>query len=322
MKKMVRSGRVAVVAALLMGCAVAAHAQDPGGAPPPPPGGGFGGPGGPGGQGGFGGPGQGGPGFSGGMGRGMRQATIVDVPASALASSLKLSSTQTEKITAIEKQLQKTREENRPQFGGPGGRGGFGGPGGGQGGPPPGGQGGQAGQGAGQQGTPPDFEAMRAQMDKMRTAEQTAVRDAEAVLTDEQKKALPGVLAEMNSLRAAGIPLEVVDDLKLTADQKTKISDITKKSQEQMQKRMETARQSGDFQNMRDTMMKSQQQTRTQVLAVLTETQRATVKAFVAAHPQPQGFGGRGGFGGPGGGPPGGFGGPGAGGPPPGGPEF
>ncbi len=243
-----------------------------------------------------GGPGQGGPGF-GGPGRpgfgGPRTISIVDVPVTLLTSELKLSAAQTAKIGQIQKDVRQQRQDSMPRFGGPGGN--------------PGGR--------------PDMMAL---MTKMQSIDKAATGSIEAVLTAGQKKALPTLLKQMDTMRRAGIPAEVYSDLKLTAAQKQQMATIAAAA---------PAPQPGAGRE-------GMRQNREKLLAVLTADQRAKLDAYMKAHPRrgfggPGGPGGPGGFGGPGGpggfgghgggrggpGGPGGFGGPGgpdgAGGPPP-----
>ena len=260
--------------------ASATLAQGPGG--PPPGGGGRGGqdrPGGPGMPPPFGGP---------------RQAAVVDVPLAMLETGLSLTADQKTKITAIQQQFQKQRQTMRPGPGGPGGQGGPGGPGGpngpdggpggpgggqGPGGPDggPGGPGGQGGPGGGQ-------------MDKMRDLQQQTSKKIEALLTTSQKQMLPALLKECDALRATGIPAETYSDLKLTADQKTKIAAIAQKAQQTMRQNMEKARQGGgDFEAMRETMQQSRQQSQKEAMNALSTEQRQTVDKYVKAHPRPEG---------------------------------
>ena len=269
-------------------------AQPPGG--PPPPGQGrspFGGP--PPGR--FGMPPFGGP----------RQASAADMPISMLRAGLDLTADQTAKIAAIQEQFQRQRQaqfrrpgaaggpQRRPggQGAGPDGPGGRGGPGeppgglpppGGPDGPPPGGPGGIPSNG-------------------MRDPNKQANDRIQATLTATQKQALPGLLKELDALRGADIPAETYGDLKLTADQKTRLAAIARKSQQQMRQNMDKARESNDFGAMRDTMQQSRRQTHEQAVGVLTADQRKVLEQFRKDHPRPQG---RDGFGPPPGGQPGG----------------
>ena len=178
----------ALMATLLMGAAVSqvALAQ-----PPPREGGGGGSRGGR--PGGFGGPGQNGRPPMGGM----RRASVVQVPVSALTSGLTLTETQVTQIKAIQDALRAKHDALMPRPGG-------------------------------DNGTPPDRDTMQANMDLLRKAAMKAEKDILALLTDKQKTALPGFLKLMDDLREVGIPAEVYAELNLTSDQKTRISAIAK----------------------------------------------------------------------------------------------
>ena len=225
----------------------------------------------------------GGPGGPGGPGRGPRPVTVANVPVDALAAGLRLSADQVTKITAIQERLQQQRQELLPRPGdGPGGPGDDGAP------PPP-----------------PDRETMQANRDKMRTFEQNAVRDIRAILSDEQKQALPALLKELEDLRSVGITAELAVRLNLSSDQKTQIAAIAQKAQQTMRRQRDgAALRREDFGAMREAMQQARAKTQEQVQAVLTETQRAEMAKFLREHPRPE----RGGPGGPGpddhGGPP------------------
>jgi hypothetical protein len=273
------------LAALLLStvCMPRAFAQGPGGPPPggPPP---FGGPGGPGGR-----------GFFGGGPNG--EISVAQAPINALAAGLKLTSDQKTRIAKIQQDAQAQRRALFPR------------PGQGQDGP---------GNGPGDgPGGPPDPEQMRAAMDKMRGMDEQVKSNIEAVLTDEQKQALPGFLKEIQAFRAAGISPEVYGSLKLTGSQKQKLIALGKQAQETTRQAMDKARESGDFESVREAMDQSRRQTHDKAMAILTSEQRATVQKYQQAHPRPAGGPPEGGPGGP---PPGGpDGGPD--GPPPGGPD-
>ena len=256
---------------------VPALAQEPGDGPqpgqgpqggPPPPGGpdGQGRPGGPGGPGG---PGQ-------GMRPGMNQAPMnaVHIPIAVLASELSLTSTQKDKIEQMQKQfMQQARPPQPPQDG---------------------------------QSGPPDQEAMRTRMDKIRALDQSTVRQIEGVLTPTQKQALPTLVKTLNGLRTARIPLEVVSDLHLTAEQKQQLSALTSLTNGQSQHQQQEgdqARRSGQFGATRS-LGGSPGQTHEKAMALLTAEQRKVVTDYIQKHPRPQGGPGfgppRGGQGGPG----------------------
>ncbi|MES2465035.1 MAG: hypothetical protein V4671_31100 [Armatimonadota bacterium] len=226
------------------------------GFPGPPPGRG---------PGGFGGPGR--PGGPGGPGGGPRPMTALGIPANVLASRLKLSTAQKTKIAGIQKEVRLQREKLMPR---PTMR--------------------DAGPSAA------DFDRMRINGGRLREIEQSAALKAKAVLTADQKKALPALLKEAETMRSVGLPLELADSLKLTAPQKTKIAAIAQAARRER----EAMRDSGDFRPGGD-----REKTQRQALAVLTGSQRKAVSAYRLAHPRPPFGGPPGGFrGGPGGGPP------------------
>jgi Spy/CpxP family protein refolding chaperone len=216
----------------------------------------------------------------------------VNLPLNVLASALELTGTQKEKIGKIQSDL---REQRRalmppPPMGGPGGPG-----------DPPDGQPG---------GPPPDREAMRGRFEKMRTLDRAADQKFAAVLTAEQKKRLPGLMQDVRLFSEAGLPIELIGDLNLTADQKKQIAAAVAEVRQSVRQKLDAARQNGDREALRDIFESSRQETYNRALGVMTPEQRETTEKFVAAHPRPE-------RGGPGfGPPPGGFG------PPPGGPGF
>lgn len=205
-----------------------------------------------------------GPGFGRPGGGGPRQDSVANTPIGALAAGLKLTSDQKAKIAAIQKKLQQQRRDLMPRPGGS------------------------------EDGGPPDPSTMRANMDKMRSLEQTAVRKIKEVLTSDQKQTLPTFMKELGSLRATGIPIELYGTLKLTTDQKQQLTGIAEKARDVMRQKMDAARESGDFGSVRDAMDQSRRQTHDQAMAILTDAQRSAVEKFIEDHPRPQqgeGFG-------------------------------
>jgi len=203
--------KAVTIAAMLWAIESIALAQGPDGARPhtqrgmastvdwqdgPPPafhgGPGMGGPGGPEGRG----PGMGGPGGPGG-----RRMGIVEIPAKALAIMLGLSSEQTEKIAAI----QKEGRPQRPPMGRMNG--------GDHGGPAMGGREDGLADARGRAAMGPD----------RRKKTKDAIM---AVLTESQKGLVPQVTDEAAALRAARIPLPALQDLGLSSDQLKKIAAI------------------------------------------------------------------------------------------------
>lgn len=294
--KKVSTSIAAVVAATTFSSIVLAQPPAPGGRPGQQPGGG-----------------RRAGGFGGGGGQfGQRQMTVLSVPMEALQSGLKLTADQKTKIAKIQ-------EENRPRgfggFGGGGGRGPGGGgapggppggaPGGGGGGGRRGGGGGGGGFGGGG-GQRPDFQAMQARSD-------AAAKSIEALLTPAQKKALPTLIKDVGAMRTVGIPAQLYGDLKLTADQKSKIGTLAKQTQDSMQKMFQSAGGGGrgpggppggapgagpgggggfDFQ----AIQKMREDTNKKAMAILTSAQKAQVDKYLKANP-PRGFGGGGGGG-------------------------
>ncbi len=233
--------------------------------------------------------GFGGPGGPGGPGRrpmGGRQLSPNQAPLSALTAGLQLTDAQKTQIQSIQNGLKQLRESIMPRPG--------------QGNEPP-----------------PDRETMRANMERLRAAEQKANREITALLTATQKSKLPALLKQLEGIGALGIPLQVYDELELTAAQKTQLNAIAKRMRDTMPRPGEGGeRGQGNPPPPREEMERNRQQFHEEAMAVLTDAQKTTVQEFIEAHPRPPFGGGRpGGHGGPGGDgdgppppPPGGFG--------------
>lgn len=161
-------------------------------------------------------------------------------------------------------------------------------------------------------GTRPDFTAMRAAMQKIRAIDTQADSDIKASLTADQKAMVPDLMSLLGDLQSLGIPSDVVPSLKLTSGEKTDLRAIAQNLRADMKKTFDAAQASGDFSGVREAAMKLRSDAQAKAVAVLTDSQSATLAAFKKDHPR--GLGGFGGFGGPGG--PGGFGGFGGGGGP------
>ena len=219
-------------------------------------------------------------------------ASLATTPHEFLKIRLALSADQDKKIADIQTSF---RGSMRPGGRGPMGWGG---------GPGPMGQGGPGPMGQGERGG-------------LRQADQAASSRIESLLTDEQKKDLPSVLAEVEALRAAGLPLEVYSSLKLTADQEKAISAIGSGIRPQ-------ARAQGATDQNRPDPRQIRESTRTKIRALLNDKQRLVLAEYMVDHHGP-GFGPDGGRGPQGddqmGPPPGGPGGDDQMGPPPGGPQ-
>jgi hypothetical protein len=142
-------------------------------------------------------------------------------------------------------------------------------------------------------------------MTKMQEERKKNDAQVEAVLTDDQKKALPAFLKDVQAYQSAQLPLALISDLKLTEDQKTKIAAVVKQVQTISQEKMQEARDNQDFQAIREIMTQSQTALKDKTRALLTADQKAMVEKYEKENPN-QGFGGRGGRGGGQGGPGGG----------------
>ena len=161
-------------------------------------GGGFGGPGG-----GFGGPGgrQGGFG-QGGPGMRQRALTVLDISLRKLGSALTLTNDQKGQIAQIKEDWDGKRQDLMV--------------------PPT-----QTGD------MNTDQANRRAVMEKVRAGEAAAIRQIEAVLTDDQKQLLPKVVKQESSLNTLGIPLRLETQLDLSAGELDKLVAIAADAQKQ-----------------------------------------------------------------------------------------
>ncbi len=121
-------------------------------------------------------------------------ASAASVPVEALASALSLTADQQAKVKGIQQAFRQQCGALRPAPGADGG--------------------------------PPDPSTFAEVRTKVQALDKKASADVEAVLTPSQKAALPALLSEMDSLRPAGIPPELVSSLKLTDAQKTQLAAI------------------------------------------------------------------------------------------------
>lgn len=216
-----------------------------------------------------GGPGPGGPGGPppfGGRGRfGPRPSTPIQTPLAALKAGLKLSDNQAAQVQKLQAEWQQQRETLLPR-------------------PEPG-------------AAPPDPEAMRANFEKLRAAEQKANNDFVATLTPAQKQALPGLLRQLDIWREAGIPVELYGELKLSADQQKKIETIVQQARPAPPapgSGPPPPGEGGPGRGRRE-MQEARRKMREQVMGVLSAEQRKRVQAFIEAHPRPPFGGGPGG---------------------------
>ena len=128
-----------------------------------------------------------------------------------------------------------------------------------------------------QPGQPVDQET-RQKRSEINTSARTQI---EALLTDEQKKRLADGLRDLGALRAAGVPVELVADLKLTDDQKKQIAGI--------QKDVQAKRQALTPEERRTKGRELNQEARTKIEAVLTADQKAQIERYRKDHPRRNG---------------------------------
>ncbi|MFM2222757.1 MAG: hypothetical protein RLZZ78_1014 [Armatimonadota bacterium] len=211
-------------------------------------------------------------GFGGQRGGGMMQMGLSSLPVDVLVKGLKLTDDQKTKVDDVQKKI---REAQRAAFGG--GNNPFGGGAGG--------------------GNRPDPAQLQEMMTKMQEERKKNDAQVEAVLTDDQKKALPAFLKDVQAYQSAQLPLALIGDLKLTEDQKTKIAAVVKQVQTISQEKMQEARDNQDFQAIREIMTQTQTALKDKTRALLTADQKAMVEKYEKENPN-QGFGGRGGRGG------------------------
>lgn len=116
------------------------------------------------------------------------------------------------------------------------------------------------------------------------TAEARAANtEITAVLTGEQKGKVEGVVREFGSYQQVGIPLQVLGELKLTDDQKSKIKPIA----EEMQRKLQGLRAAGGQSNWQ-AMRQMRQDSAAKVAAILTAEQKAAIETWRKANPMPQ----------------------------------
>ena len=82
-------------------------------------------------------------------------------------------------------------------------------------------------------------------------------------------------------------------DLKITAEQKTKLIEASKAMQEERTTKLAEARQSGDRQKMQEVQQELAKKQHDSLYAVLTDAQKKDLEKYLKDHPQPR-FGGGG----------------------------
>lgn len=166
-----------------------------------------------------------------------RAVSLATLPANDLAPLLKLTDDQKSKVAAIQEKLATDSRPLRAQRGQP---------------------------------------ANPENREKLAALNKQATTDIEAVLTQEQKDRFKALALEIRMYRAAGLPVALIPELKLTAEQKTKIADIEKAAAPQ------PGAQPADRRAAR-------QKEREDILAVLTPEQKAALDKYEQAHPRARG---------------------------------
>ena len=221
----------------------------------------------------------------------------VNVPLSAIDAELKLSDPQKESIKQIQDRFHRDQRALLPGFRGGSVRvPGIGVPGSGA-----------PGNGA-EPGSPDSTQQMLATMQKWRALEEKASAQISEILTDAQRAALPVAVTELDALATAGIPLDILGDLKLSQDQKARIVSISETSRQELRQKITAARESADLQQIPDIAQSVRNYARKQVMAVLSPSQKNMVQNFVSEYrprlPGPAGSDGLRATVPPGGGPP------------------
>jgi hypothetical protein len=118
-----------------------------------------------------------------------------------------------------------------------------------------------------------------------------ATAQIEAILTPDQKAKFKAAAPDFALSRSLRVPYEFLTTLKLSGDQKAKITEANKEMMAQMQGLSQADRQAKG----RELFTAS----RAKIEGILTPAQKAAVDKYIQDHPR--GRGGRGGAGGPGG---------------------
>ena len=151
-------------------------------------------------------------------------------------------------------------------------------------------------------GSQPDRQALGA---KFQELGQKATKDIDAILKDDQKADATALTKNLQSLQMLSIPWQSYSDLKLTTEQKTKLTALaadTAKAraakQQELQQEIQAARQSGDQAKMQElfTQMRGTGKPDEKTLEVLTAEQKDAITKYAKDHPQqpgrrPGGFG-------------------------------
>jgi hypothetical protein len=144
---------------------------------------------------------------------------------------------------------------------------------------------------------PPDPADRKASEEKADALAKKASGQIISLLTADQQKQLPLVLADLNDFRLAGIPQPVIQRLGITKDQRGQIAAIAVKTRQLIKDAKDAA---GDPRETHEKIGQLLHEARDAAMQTLTGAQRGTIEQFIQDHPMP---GGPGGPDGPGGGP-------------------
>jgi Spy/CpxP family protein refolding chaperone len=166
---------------------------------------------------------------------------VAQVPVALIDGICKLEPAQKEKITSIQTKLAEDLKQLRPQ-----------------------------------RGAAPDPEALQ----KRRDLTRAAVSEIDSILTPEQRESLRKAMPLLSALRGANIPLEAIQDLKLTDEQKKQIMELMAGQREKLKNLPAEERRT----KMREMMT----EVRTKIQALLTDEQKETLKKFAEKRRNPR----------------------------------
>ncbi|WP_309712311.1 hypothetical protein [Armatimonas sp.] len=196
----------------------------------------------------------------GGFGMMNQPLTVVSAPAEVLGKELKLSEEVQKKVAAIQKGVQDKMTAAMQELRDSGGF------------------------------SPEAFQELQKKNTENAKKAETEIM---ALLSNDQKKALPDVMKALQMLRTLGIPVQLNGDLKLTEEQKTALAKIAvevTKDRESKMKEMQEARENGDQDKMRELMQAMRTSgANPKALAALTADQKAMIEKYIKDHPQQPG---------------------------------
>lgn len=193
--------------------------------------------------------------------RGLQPLTAATVPAPVLGKELKLSEEVLKKVAALQKGVQDKQTAAMQELRESGGF---------------------------------SLEAFQELQKKNQENGKKAETEIIALLTDDQKKALPDVIKALQTLQTLGIPLPLREDLKLTEEQTKTLTEraaVVAKERAAISKQIQEAMASQDFEKVRELGqgMRGNGGVDAKAAEILTAEQKALIEKYVKEHPQPQG---------------------------------